>query len=177
MVEVALESEIFPLLSELLRFPSEDTESKARRCVVLLTQHDDPLAELMESFRTFIEKEGLERLQDVYTYTFDLQPPCPPYVGHYLFGEDYRRSYFMVGLKEAYRKYGFSYDERELPDHIAVVLAFLPRYENEEERNDLISLCLLPALEKMRENLREENPYRAVLEVAYRILRGGKESC
>jgi len=96
-------------------------------------------------------------------------------VGHYIFGEDYRRSYFMVGLKEAFRTYGYSYDERELPDHIAVVLGFLPRYENEEERNDLISLCLLPALERMRENLKEENPYRAVLEVIYRLLKGGEE--
>jgi len=170
-----IESELLPLLAELLRFPSEETEGKARECVALLTQRDDSLAELVESFRAFIDREGLEKLQDIYTYTFDLQPPCPPYVGHYIFGEDYRRSYFMVGLKEAFRTYGYSYDERELPDHIAVVLGFLPRYENEEERNDLISLCLLPALERMRENLKEENPYRAVLEVIYRLLKGGEE--
>ncbi len=172
-----IKSEIFPLLSKLLRFPSTETESWARECVVILTQHDESLAELIESFRSFIDREGLERLQDVYTYTFDLQPPCPPYIGHYIFGEDYRRSYFMVGLKEAFRRYGYSYDERELPDHLAVVLEFLPRYGDEEERNDLVSLCLLPALEKMRESLKQENPYRAVLEVTYRILKGGMESC
>ncbi len=174
---IMVENELLPLLAKLLSFPSEETETHARECIVLLTHHDDSLARQVEEFRSFIEREGLEKLKDVYTYSFDLTPPCPPYIGHYIFGEDYRRSIFMVGLKETYRKYGFSYDERELPDHLAIVLEFLPKYENEEEREELINLCLLPALEKMIKGLKEENPYRSILEVVYRILKGGMESC
>ncbi len=163
-------NELLQFLARLLQFPTQKTEEYAYRSLDILKQFDRSLVPVMEDFIAFINKEGLERLQDIYTYTFDLQPPAPPYVGHHIFGEDYRRSYFMVGLKEAYKTYGYSYNENELPDHISVVLEFIPLYENEEEKGDLINLCLIPAVEKMRENLKEDNPYSKVLEVIHRIL-------
>jgi len=169
-----MDRETFTLLAELFTFPSEKTEATARRCVALLTHSDERVARLVDSFREFVEREGLEKLEEIYTYTFDLTPPSPPYIGHYIFGEDYRRSHFMVGLKETYRRYGYSYDERELPDHISVLLAFLPLYENEEEREELISLCLIPALKKMIKGLKDGNPYKSLLEAVLLILGGGE---
>lgn len=174
MKGTVMDRDAFALLAELFTYPSEETEAKARRCVALLTHSDEKVAKLVDRFREFVEREGLEKLENIYTYTFDLTPSCPPYIGHYIFGEDYRRSYFMVGLKETYRRYGYSYDERELPDHIAVLLAFLPFYESEEERGELISLCLIPALKEMVKNLKDGNPYKALLEAVLLILGGGE---
>ncbi len=171
---MVLDRELFSSLALLLEYPTEETPSALEKCSILLTQRSEDLARKIGYVRDFVEREGLEKLRDVYTYTFDLTPACPPYVGHYIFGEDYRRSHFMVGLKEIYGRYRFSYDERELPDHISVLVRFLPLYEDEEEREELIELCVLPALKQMIKSLKEENPYRKVLEVFLAILSGGE---
>ena len=171
---MVLDRELLSSLALLLEYPTEEIPSVLERCSILLTPYGEDLARKIGYVRDFVEKEGLEKLRDVYTYTFDLTPACPPYVGHYVFGEDYRRSYFMVGLKETYRRYGFGYDERELPDHISLLVRFLPLYENEEEREELIELCVLPALREMVKSLKDENPYRKILEVFLAILGGGE---
>lgn len=110
-------------------------------------------------------------LQPVYTATFDLAPSCSPYLGTHLFGDDSRdRVRLMIGLRRA------GMNGNELPDHVAEVLAFAPRF-SEEEWRDLVPLVLEPALAKMDEILRDTaNPYREVVAEALALCRG-EESC
>ncbi len=98
-------------------------------------------------------------LAELYSNTFDLCPACAPYLSVHLFGEEnYKRSSLMTGLMEAYSNVGISCNG-ELPDHIAVVLAALDVLDD-ELRHDLVSFCLVPALDKMEAELRRlDNPY------------------
>ena len=41
------------------------------------------------------------KLQEVYSGFFDLNSICHPYIGYQLFGENYKRSIFLVELKKA----------------------------------------------------------------------------
>jgi len=110
-------------------------------------------------------------LQATYTATFDLAPSCSPYLGTHLFGDESRdRVRLMAGLR------GAGVAGAELPDHIAEVLAFAPKF-SEEEWRELVPLVLVPALKKMDELLRETaNPYRHAVAEALALCRG-ETSC
>jgi nitrate reductase molybdenum cofactor assembly chaperone NarJ/NarW len=128
----------------------------------------DALAQLAPRFRY----PDAPELQAIYTATFDLAPSCSPYLGTHLFGDDSRdRVRLMVGLR------GAGVRGEELPDHIAEVLAFAPRF-SEEEWRELVPLVLAPALAKMDALLREtSNPYRHAVAEALALCRGETSCC
>jgi nitrate reductase delta subunit len=109
----------------------------------------------------------LPALQWAYTSTFDLAPACSPYLGDHVFGDEHRnRARLMVGLNAAYR----GAPPAELPDHIAEVFAFAPRFDEEEWR-ELEALVLQPALKKMAAALDgTPSPYRHLIAAAACVL-------
>ena len=104
---------------------------------------------MLESFRDFAEKTPLGKLQEVYSGFFDLNSICHPYVGYQLFGENYKRSAFLIGLKKAYRAEGFEADASEIPDRLSIVLRYVAHSKGGEDIDDLLNRGVLPALERM----------------------------
>ena len=90
-------------------------------------------------------------------------------MGYHLFGDRNHRGIFLAGLKEHYQVFRFSAGN-ELPDHLGVMLRFLANEEDEEEREELIFLCIIPALKKMLEGFRSSNPYKEVLQALLLML-------
>jgi nitrate reductase assembly molybdenum cofactor insertion protein NarJ len=83
---------------------------------------------------------------------------------------------FLAGLKEHYQGYDFS-SGNEMPDHLGVMFRFLARDDDQEEREELLSLCILPALRKMVQGFSDEgNPYRKLLKAILLLLREGDEA-
>jgi len=120
----------------------------------------------------FIKEICRLRLADremLYTTTFDLAPSCSPYLGVHLFEEDnLARGRLMIGLRSSFVAGGVD-PGVELPDHIALVLAFATRYSG-EEWPDLVRLILLPALERMERALAHtRNPYRHLVSATRRL--------
>ncbi len=119
---------------------------------------------LLKTFRVSLEGLGLGRLEEIYTETFDMREELSLYLGHHLFGEDWRRSAFMARLKERYREAGVS-SGAEMPDHLSVVLRFLGSQKPCQETEELLLACVIPAVSRVLENMRgQENPYSAVLQ-------------
>jgi nitrate reductase delta subunit len=104
---------------------------------------------LLESFCRFAEETSLGKLQEVYSGFFDLNSICHPYVGYQLFGENYKRSSMLVGLKKAYRAEGFEADTSDIPDRLSIVLRFVAHSKGGEEIDELLNRGLLPALARM----------------------------
>lgn len=159
-------SSLFDSFAALLEYPSAQTKEKAQ---VFLDQVQIP-SEAVEELEKFIRAIGqlsLDRMQEVYTITFDMQPVCYPYVGYHLFGESYKRGAFMAQLNEAYHALGYSAGQ-ELPDHMAIVLRFIG-LDSTNQQGDfcqaLIHDGVMPALEKMLKVFGEqsENPYHELL--------------
>lgn len=160
----------FDRLGSLLEYPSPSLPQEVEKCITF-TPSGGP-AELLQDFRSFLATSSLSRMEEVYTRTFDLQAVCIPYVGYHLFGEDYRRSLFLAGLKKIYRENNFS-TGRELPDHLAVMLRFLAQRKDGEESRELIRDGLIPSLEKMISCFPAgENPYKGLLQALLLILKG-----
>jgi nitrate reductase delta subunit len=148
MVEAKARRRIFHLFAELLEYPQIGLSQSVRECEALISPRNPEAAALVHAFRSFVEEASLGQVQELYTRTFDLDATYHPYVGHHLFGESYKRSAFMVGLKERYQAYDLVV-EGELPDHLGVMLRFLSLCDDAGQTADIVQEAISPALERM----------------------------
>ena len=153
--------EAFTDLAPLFHYPDNAYLQRTRHALRSLRDLEPQAWRLLSTFER--EMGELERgdQQSLYISTFDLAPSCSPYLGIHVFGEEsLDRARLMVGLRTTYEHRGDGDEVRELPDHIAEVLAYAATYD-EREWNDLLRLVIAPALAKMDELLRTTaNPYR-----------------
>jgi nitrate reductase delta subunit len=160
--------------ADLLLYPTTSILAQAEAC---LTGLQDSHPEAMPAFENFLRGLNqceLEKLKELYTTTFDMQPVCYPYIGYQLFGESYKRGALMAQLNEAYHAFGFSAGQ-ELPDHVSVALRFLGLDAANREGEfcqSLLNSGLIPALEKMLQSFgrQSENPYFWLLSALQRFL-------
>jgi nitrate reductase delta subunit len=143
------------LLSYLLRYP-EDGLAEAPAAVAAL-----PDGEVRASLEQFVD--GLPdatTLRAAYVETFDLRRAATPYLTYYEHGDTRRRGAALLRLKRLYREAGLEFESDELPDHVAVMLAFA------QLAPDGYGEALLaehrPALELLRGGL--SGPYAHVLD-------------
>jgi nitrate reductase delta subunit len=146
--EVKTRQRLFRLFADLLEYPQSDLSESVRECEALISPGNPEAAALLDPLRSFVADAPLGDIQELYTRTFDLDATYHPYVGHHLFGESYKRSAFMVGLKERYKAYDFVV-EGELPDHLAVMLRYLSLCEDDVQVAEIVRDAMVPALERM----------------------------
>ena len=161
--------ELYRLFGEILRYPTPSLHNQVDECVSLLTYLDMDAVSLLNEFRAILQITTLERMEEIYTRTFDLQAICHPYVGYHLFGNGSQRGMFMAGLIEHYNVCGFSAGN-ELPDHLGIMLRFASN-STTAERKELTSECIAPAVKKMVSGFEDgSNPYREVLQALLLVL-------
>lgn len=140
---------IIGLFADILDYPAAGLAGKATECAALLGTAAPEAVDLLRGFRDFAEATPIGKLEEVYSGFFDLNPVCHPYVGYQLFGENYKRSGFLLGLKERYRAEAFEASTNEIPDRLSTVLRFVAHSKGGEGTDDLVREGLLPALERM----------------------------
>jgi len=111
---------------------------------------------------------------DEYLTVLELTPPCPLYLGAYLFEEPNScrgagvsdRNAYMLELKATYRHFGFDAMQRELPDFLPMMAEFLSLTESLRARDGIglrrrfLEQHVLPALPMMIGSLSKyESPY------------------
>ena len=166
--------EIYSLFGHILEPPGPLLSDQVNECISALTPFRQEVADLMNRFKTFVEETPFSRVKQIYDETFRLEGACYPYVGYHLLGDGSHRRLFLDGLKEQYQIYDFS-AVRELPDHLGVMLQFLAKNEDEDEIDEMISLCILPSLRKMLEGFEEHaTPYQSVLQALLLVLLEGQ---
>lgn len=160
----------------LLRYPDVDLKPAAARCARRLQASDPQAAAVFAGFIDFLEQQGLARIEEVYTATFDLQALCQPYVGYHLCGENQVRTLFMMKLKEIYRQQDFTLSD-ELPDHLGVLLRFVAVSHDVAGCREIVGEALLPALRKMLAGFDDEaQPYRRLLNALQLYLENALET-
>ena len=167
---------LYQRLAEVIDYPGPNLSKRVDDCIALSSPLDERAAGLLKEFRTSLGKIPLGAMEELYMRTFALEAACYPYVGYQLFGDGNHRGMFLAGLKEHYQIYDFS-SANELPDRLSVMLRFLARDDDKEEREELLSFCILPALRKMVQGFSDDgNPYRKLLKAALLLLREGDEA-
>lgn len=154
---------LYAEFAALLNYPESGLADRA----AALAQHlkeaaPDGVAPLAR-FADFLASCSVDETREHYTRAFDLSPLAVPYLSVYLFGaENPQRGQFMAGFSAAYAEAGHDCGG-ELPDHLAVVLAYAP-VAPEETWNDILRLCLPAPLKLMRQSLEQgNNPYQHLL--------------
>ncbi len=140
---------VLRLFADILDYPTAGLAEKAQQCEELVSSAVPGAAPLIRAFRSFAEETPPGRLEEVYTGIFDLNPMWYPYVGYHLFGESYKRSTFLLALRERYRAQGFELGRPELADRLSVVLRFVAESGDEDERRELLVEGVIPALKRM----------------------------
>ncbi|MBI2910306.1 MAG: molecular chaperone TorD family protein [Chloroflexi bacterium] len=145
--------------AEVLEYPGPDVIGAARECQALAPDSAEGAraAAMLRDFLHYALETPPGRMEEIYTGTFDLAASCYPYVGYHLLGESYKRSVFMLRLKEIYEAHDFDVPG-ELPDHLSVMLRFLASCKDGDLVAELVCDALLPALERMvAEDQQEED--------------------
>ena len=140
---------VFALFAGMLDYPCGETLESASECARILSESVPEAARLVKSFADFLATSPQGRIEEVYVSMFDMNVTHAPYLGYHLFGETYKRSSFMISLRERYSDSGFRYTGVEMPDHIAVLLQFLSLNNGPKVDESLVRDALLPALRKM----------------------------
>jgi nitrate reductase molybdenum cofactor assembly chaperone NarJ/NarW len=166
---IPTEIRVLDRIGLLLAYPRGDYGESLELCRTALPLGDVEADALMGGFFRQIQTLPLEKQQELYTRTFDLNPVCALEVGWQLYGEDYGRGEFLVAMRQQLRRHGIP-ESRELPDHLSNLLSLLDRMEPEEAKN-LTEAFLLPALHKMLAGFPDQNNlYRNVLLAIAKLL-------
>jgi nitrate reductase molybdenum cofactor assembly chaperone NarJ/NarW len=142
-------AKLLGLFADVLDYPAPELASKAAECIALIGAAQPEAAALLESFRRYAEENSVGKLQEVYSGFFDLNSICHPYVGYQLFGENYKRSIFLIELKKAYRAEGFEASTSDIADRLSIVLRFVAHSKGGEDIDELLNRGVLPALVRM----------------------------
>ncbi|MCC6298727.1 MAG: nitrate reductase molybdenum cofactor assembly chaperone [Anaerolineales bacterium] len=140
---------LYRCFAGMLEYPAGGTLESAIAAQRLLADQFPDSAALVKEFHDYAASLPPGRLEEVYTGTFDLDAACHPYIGYHLFGETYKRSAFLVELKQRYNAEAFVFPDSELPDHLAVILHFLASTRDETQAREIARDALLPVLDKM----------------------------
>jgi len=167
--------DLYQLFAEILDYPTPSLPDHVKDCISSLAAVHKEAAPMLDEFRVFLDATSMDRMEELYTRTFDLQAICHPYVGYHLFGDGSRRGVFMSGLKEHYRTCGFAAGN-ELPDHLGIMLRFASNCAI-SDREELVDECMIPAVERMISAFEDDrNPYKRILEALLRFLqKGGRD--
>ncbi len=141
-------SRVLELFAQLLEYPHPGLARTARECSAALANENAEAAALLEQFAAFVERTPYNILEEVFTATFDLNANRHPYIGYHLFGEAYKRSVFMLELRDRYHKHGFDHGA-ELADHIAVMLRFMSLCPDQNVVAELGRDAIIPSLDPM----------------------------
>jgi nitrate reductase delta subunit len=117
-------AQVQQICSLLLRYPDESTlELVPLISDVAETLPHTPASSLIR-FLDFLTTPDLMQVQQHYVETFDMRRKCSPYLTYWTHGDTRNRGMALLHFKEVYGEAGLTIDERELPDHLAVVLEF-----------------------------------------------------
>jgi nitrate reductase delta subunit len=148
--------QLYQCFARMLEYPAGGTLQAASKAQSLLIEEVPEAAAQLKEFHNYASSLSPGRIEEVYTGTFDLDAACHPYVGYHLFGETYKRSAFLVELKQRYQAEGFVFPANELPDHLAVILHFLAFTNDRTQADEIARDALLPVLERMTGRAKSE---------------------
>ena len=148
------------LLSLLLRYPDERVIA-ATADVAALPAGD--VRDALERFR------WTDTPAATYVETFDLRRRATLELTYYAHGDTRERGMALLRLKKLYRVAGLPLDSKELPDHLAVMLAFASLAP--EGYGEALLAEHRPAIELLRLSLHDlQSPYAHVLDAVAALL-------
>ena len=165
----------YRLIGELFLYPAERQATQINAELEILKQCP---SSVRDPITAFLSDPGSSSL-DEYVRTLELDPPCPLYLGTYLFGEPKScrgagmsgRNNYMIELAGIYKHFSVELTGREMADFLPVMLDFLSISLDRAERDQIglrryfVENFLLTGLEPMLKALNKfESPYALLID-------------
>jgi nitrate reductase delta subunit len=149
--------------SLLLDYPDE--EQRSRLDMIRTASHELPAAigEPIRQVVVHLEATPPADLQAQYVETFDSRRRCNLFLTYFAHGDTRKRGVALLRFKQTYLRSGFLLDDRELPDHLCVVLEYAATVD--QERGRALMLDHRAGLELLRLSLHDcRSPWAPVLD-------------
>ncbi len=165
----------YRLIAELLLYPGERSAARIKSEMDALKNDS---ASIYDPIHAFLEHPASNSLEE-YTQTLELTPPCPLYIGSYLFDEPKScrgaglsgRNAYMIELSNIYRYFSFELNGRELADFLPVMVDFLAISLNRIDQDKIglrryfVEQHLVSGLTLLKEALdKYQSPYALLIE-------------
>lgn len=158
-----VEAAPWAVLSFLLRYPDEEVMARRPEIAAAVGALPD------DAYRAPIERflaaapDATGAAAAAYVETFDLRRRASLNLTYYAHGDTRERGMAMLRLKKLYRVAGLPLESPELPDHLAVMLAFAALAP--EGYGEAMLTEHLPAIELLRLSLHDlDSPYAHLLD-------------
>jgi len=167
-------AECYASLARMLDYPEGREAMQADHEIVGRFMQRKEIESPLAPFVRVVETSTLAKLQEEYVATFDFNPAVALYLGHHLFGDNQKKGTYLVRVKQAFGRSGFTPSGNELPDHLPLLLgflAYLARNGEDGVRRSFLSECVLPGVERLGAafSARGDSPWKPVVE-AVRLL-------
>jgi nitrate reductase delta subunit len=160
---------VWALLSFLLRYPDERVvAARAEVEAQVAALPPSPVQSALERFLRSWRGDATE-LAATYVETFDMRRRASLYLSYYAHGDTRQRGMALLRLKKLYRAAGLPLENSELPDHLAIMLAFAAVAP--AGYGDALLAEHRPAIELLRLSLQDlGSPYAHVLDAVAALL-------
>ena len=110
--------------SWLLWYPDDALFAKLSDIAAVVAELPPAVAEPLDAFLDHVAQTDKVALQKHFVEVFDLKRRACPFLTYWTDGDTRNRGQAILRFKQAYIAAGFALDDRELADHLAVVLEF-----------------------------------------------------
>lgn len=168
-MEKLTQNKILTQLASLLDYPYESKHEFVNKTMKEVAGNGDEATSCFEVFSKGVINTPMDKLEELYVSTFDVQSVCSLDVGYLLFGEEYKRGQFMAQVHKLHRENNNSCGT-ELPDYLPNMLRLI-QVLPEEDAKTLVHTFIYPAIIKMEECFTNvENFYKQLLSTIKHIL-------
>jgi nitrate reductase delta subunit len=149
-------------VSWLLTYPDEAVRSRLGDLGALVRELPAPVRDPLEGTLRALAVMDPVALQEQYVDTFDTRRRGCLHLTYFSHGDTRRRGMALLRIKQDFRAAGVEIDERELPDHLPLVLEFAAGLD--AERGAKILRGNRPGVELLRLHLEEiSSPWHGAL--------------
>ncbi|MDP3981263.1 MAG: hypothetical protein Q8Q33_07625 [Chlamydiota bacterium] len=138
----------YSMMADLFAYPNSSFLEKVQQSAIFLKKSHPSAADEVDLFYEGLPKGNPDQLQEIFTRTFDIQAITTLDVGYVLFGDDYKRGQILSNLNREHKNANNDCG-LELADHLPNLLRLIPKLDDIELIQDLVSEILAPALQIM----------------------------
>lgn len=174
----------YQMISELSLNPQSRDETTPEKYRNQLNTLEDLPPRIVDELKCFLSEPSAFSIEE-YVKTIELSPPCPFYLGDYLFDEPSNcrgmgvsnRNAYMIELINLYRHFACEFVGKELSDHLSVMVDFLwlslkqKQHDSIGLRRRFVEYYLMPGLSPMLEKLKKyQSAYAHLVQALFFIL-------
>lgn len=138
----------YSALADIIDYPHAGYHQKVNALQQYLVAYGISVLAVYDNFRLLLGDVSIAQIEELYLRTFAVQAVTTLDIGYVLFGDDYKRGELLVNLSQEHHKAGNDCGH-ELADNLANLLRLISKTDNEEFKEDLVKIIILPALTKI----------------------------